>query len=403
MSYNAGQANVFVDLTADAKASTPAQAAVTDTLNTGGKTTIAVDYLGNNADGTPGVQTETITVGTGTQYANTAQGLINAVNGAGLGLTASFTTAGAAGDTAATAATDTGIEITGSVGSGVNASAGSYTGTLTVAGGAAGDTLTGSITLRDGTNPPTTITMGQVAAAEGTTTADMTDLETYINDGPNSKTVASDPFGVVASLTGDVLTLTSVTPATTSPVTPYSTLNVSANLTDTTDTTVANTGLTYTATAGYAVGLNNTATFATTGVADSTLGATANAGFQTDTSATGNIATISYTDAAGQSLATTDLSNQSDAQTALTNLNVAIADVAAQDGYVGAQINTLNSVSSVMSTQQENVESAQNAVQATDYAQASSNMSKYEILSQTGIAALAQANSMQQEVTKLLQ
>jgi flagellin len=57
----------------------------------------------------------------------------------------------------------------------------------------------------------------------------------------------------------------------------------------------------------------------------------------------------------------------------------------------------------VLSTQAENVTSAQNAVQATDYAQASSNMSKYEILSQTGISALAQANSVQQEVTKLLQ
>jgi flagellin len=30
-------------------------------------------------------------------------------------------------------------------------------------------------------------------------------------------------------------------------------------------------------------------------------------------------------------------------------------------------------------------------------------LSKFEILSQTGIAALAQANSIQQEVTKLLQ
>ena len=57
----------------------------------------------------------------------------------------------------------------------------------------------------------------------------------------------------------------------------------------------------------------------------------------------------------------------------------------------------------MLSTQQENVVSAQNAVQATDYAQASSNLSKYEILSQTGISALAQANSVQQEVTKLLQ
>jgi flagellin len=102
-------------------------------------------------------------------------------------------------------------------------------------------------------------------------------------------------------------------------------------------------------------------------------------------------------------LAATDLTTQGNAQSALTNLNSAIADVAAQDGYIGAQINTLNAVSSVMSTQQQNIVAAQNAVQATDYASASSNMSKFEILSQTGISALAQANSMQQEVTKLLQ
>ena len=49
-------------------------------------------------------------------------------------------------------------------------------------------------------------------------------------------------------------------------------------------------------------------------------------------------------------------------------LNQAITYVAAQDGYIGAQINTLNSISQVMSTQQENVVSAQNAMQATDYA-----------------------------------
>jgi flagellin len=100
---------------------------------------------------------------------------------------------------------------------------------------------------------------------------------------------------------------------------------------------------------------------------------------------------------------TTDLTNQTDAETALNMLNVAISDVAAQDGYIGAQINTLNSIRQVMSTQQENLVSAQNAIQATDYAAATSNMSKYEILSQTGIAALAQANSVQQEVTNLLQ
>lgn len=102
-------------------------------------------------------------------------------------------------------------------------------------------------------------------------------------------------------------------------------------------------------------------------------------------------------------LAKTNLLTATNAQAALEVLNEAVTYVAAQDGYIGAQINTLNSISQVMSTQQENLVSAQNAIQATDYAAATSNMSKYEILSQTGIAALAQANQVQQEVTKLLQ
>lgn len=140
----------------------------------------------------------------------------------------------------------------------------------------------------------------------------------------------------------------------------------------------------------------------TTALTDTTSGGTTSLNTSTK-----GINTIEYVAASGgdtsANLSTTDLTTQGNAQEALTALNGAISDVAAQDGYIGAQINTLNSVSQVMSTQQENIQAAQNAVQATDYAQASSNMSKYEILSQTGIAALAQANSVQQEVTKLLQ
>ncbi|HEX4030969.1 MAG TPA: flagellin [Terracidiphilus sp.] len=122
---------------------------------------------------------------------------------------------------------------------------------------------------------------------------------------------------------------------------------------------------------------------------------------------TNGTTTINYVTATGgdssADLSDTNLSTQGNAQNAESVLNLAITYAAAQDGYLGAQINTLNAISQVMSTQQENVVSAQNAVQATDYAAATSNMSKYEILSQTGIAALAQANSVQQEVTKLLQ
>jgi flagellin len=118
---------------------------------------------------------------------------------------------------------------------------------------------------------------------------------------------------------------------------------------------------------------------------------------------TGN--TIGYTAGTTPSadLTANDLTTQAGAQATLNTLNTAIADVAAQQGYIGAQINTLTSMGQVLATQQQNIVAAQNAVQATDYAQASSNLSKFEILSQTGISALAQANSMQQEVVKLLQ
>jgi flagellin len=151
-------------------------------------------------------------------------------------------------------------------------------------------------------------------------------------------------------------------------------------------------------------GINASASDISGAITDSsTAGGTGVLGISADNNGTGGIATISYSDAPGAILTGTDLTNQTDAQSALNDLNLAISDVSALDGYIGAQINTLNSIGQVISTQQENVVSAQNAIQATDYASATSNMSKYEILSQTGIAALAQANSVQQEVTKLLQ
>ncbi len=112
---------------------------------------------------------------------------------------------------------------------------------------------------------------------------------------------------------------------------------------------------------------------------------------------------ITYTPGTGTDLSADKLDTAAHATTALSDVYTAIQDVAAERGYVGSQINTLTAVSNVENTEQENVTSAENAVTATDYAAASSNLSKYEILMQTGISALAQANSTQQMVTKLLQ
>ncbi len=113
--------------------------------------------------------------------------------------------------------------------------------------------------------------------------------------------------------------------------------------------------------------------------------------------------TITYTAGTSVDLSGTDLTSSANAQTALTAIGNAISAVAGQRGYLGSQINTLNSMASVETTQSENLASASNSIMATDYTQATSELSKYQILTQTGISALAQANSTQQAVTKLLQ
>jgi flagellin len=133
--------------------------------------------------------------------------------------------------------------------------------------------------------------------------------------------------------------------------------------------------------------------------------ATGSAGLTYTSGAGTATSTLTYTPVAAdaENLSTTDLNNSADAQTALNDVYTAVQDVAAERGYTGAQINTLNSVSNVESTEQENVLSAENSITATDYGAATSALSTEEILTQTGISALSQANSTEQEVLKLLQ
>ena len=267
----------------------------------------------------------------------------------------------------------------------------------------ASDIVSGNVDYTYGTNE---MNLGTIAANK-----DVTQLVNFINTGSygSATTLSTGPDvnHVHASLASgangyQTIDLTSDVYGTNGNLTNGATTGTS--LTDHPNAAT----LTYSSNNPYNIGISNVAT---SGVYDSSI---ASESYPTGTSAayaslsasrgtSAGVATISYSDGAGQSLSASDLSNQTDAQASLTALNKAITDVAAQDGYIGAQINTLNAVSSVLSTQQENVVSAQNAVQATDYASATSNMSKYEILSQTGISALAQANSMSQEVTKLLQ
>lgn len=98
----------------------------------------------------------------------------------------------------------------------------------------------------------------------------------------------------------------------------------------------------------------------------------------------------------------TSLTTSQNAQTALTAINTAIQNVAAQRGQIGAGINRLQSASTVINSQVQNLTSAEDGIRAADIPSTVANLTKYSILEQTGIAALAQANQTQQLVLSLL-
>jgi flagellin len=105
----------------------------------------------------------------------------------------------------------------------------------------------------------------------------------------------------------------------------------------------------------------------------------------------------------GSSIANDDLLSAGTAQTALSDINQAVARVASLRGDIGAGINRLQSATSVMNNQTQNLSAAEDGVRSADITQEVANLTKFQILSQTGISALAQANQMQQSVLKLLQ
>jgi flagellin len=103
------------------------------------------------------------------------------------------------------------------------------------------------------------------------------------------------------------------------------------------------------------------------------------------------------------SLQNADLSSSTGASAALTVINNAISDVASMRGVIGAGINRLNSATNVINTQVQNLTSAQSSLQDANVGQVVASLSKYQILEQTGISSLAQANQNQQAILKLLQ
>ena len=203
ISYSNGQNNVFINLSKGNKA-----AAVTDSLGTlpTDTTTISVSYISKGANGSAVSSTAQISAGAGTVYANTAQGMIDAINNAGLGLNATFTTAAAAGGAAVAAASvadlgfgspsDTGIAIAATgIGSGS-----SGVGVVGALGLTPGNALGGTLTIVGADGTSHNITLGTVNSTDT-----LSNLQSTIN---------AANYGVTASvnLAGSQLTFTTANP-----------------------------------------------------------------------------------------------------------------------------------------------------------------------------------------------
>ena len=117
---------------------------------------------------------------------------------------------------------------------------------------------------------------------------------------------------------------------------------------------------------------------------------------------TGGITNGSGGNAVNLNAAGADLTTQGNAQSTLTLISAAIANIASVRGTLGASVNRLTAASNVINSQVQNLTSAENTITAADIPSAVANLTKYSILEQTGIAALAQANQQQQLVLKLL-
>ncbi len=105
---------------------------------------------------------------------------------------------------------------------------------------------------------------------------------------------------------------------------------------------------------------------------------------------------------ANGSSADIDLSTQSTAQTALTTIDNAISYLASKRGDVGALVNRLNYAQSNLSVSIENKTASESVIRDVDMASEMSNFTKSQILVQSSIAMLAQANVAPQNIIQLL-
>ena len=101
--------------------------------------------------------------------------------------------------------------------------------------------------------------------------------------------------------------------------------------------------------------------------------------------------------------AASNLSNAANFQAAITIVAAAVTALGNVQGTVGAGINQINFAVSLAQSQITNYAGAQSQLRDANMAQAATNLSQQQVLMQSSMAALAQANQIPQSVLKLLQ
>jgi len=99
----------------------------------------------------------------------------------------------------------------------------------------------------------------------------------------------------------------------------------------------------------------------------------------------------------------TSISTAADALNTLSLLQDAIGEVSQMRGALGAQQNRLVNSIGVVQVQSQNILAAQSTIMDANMADEVSNLTKFRILSEAGMASLAQANMSNQMVLQLFQ
>jgi len=114
------------------------------------------------------------------------------------------------------------------------------------------------------------------------------------------------------------------------------------------------------------------------------------------------IVSIGGTTNTGLSLSGTDITSAGTASAAIGTLDDAIDTINSARATLGASINRLTYATDNMTNIATNVQASRSTIMDTDYATASTNLSKTQIIQQAATAMLAQANQQPQSVLSLL-